>query len=126
MRFHTGSLLAGIASALALSISMPVAASDDAAGTPAPAVIDSGAAEGLARREGCLKCHGVDKDKEGPSFKKLSAKYRGKSEAEERLLKHLRSGSLVKFSDGEEEEHRIIRSKDESAVMNLIGWILSR
>lgn len=124
MRFHMGGLLAGIVSALALSMSMPVAASDDAAGKPA--VIDSDAAEALARREGCLKCHGIDKDKEGPSFKKLSAKYKGKSEAEERLLKHLRSGAVVKFSDGEEEEHRIIRTKDEPAVMNLIGWILSR
>ncbi|HYD62701.1 MAG TPA: c-type cytochrome [Noviherbaspirillum sp.] len=123
MRFHIGSLLAGIASALALSVSMPVAASDDATGKPS---IDSEAAESLARREGCLKCHGIEKDKEGPSYKKLAARYKGKPEAEEKLLKHLRSGEVVKFSDGEEEEHRIIRSKDEGAVMNLIRWILSR
>lgn len=126
MRFHIGSLLAAMTGALALSIAMPSAASEHAAGKPAQAVVDGDAAESLARREGCLKCHGIEKDKEGPSFRKLSAKYKDKPEAEEKLLKHLRSGEIVKFSDGEEEEHRIIRSKDESAVMNLIRWILSR
>src|SRR5438045_1474972 len=37
---------------------------------------DAAAAEALARQQNCLKCHGVDKDKDGPSFKKTAAKYK--------------------------------------------------
>lgn len=123
-----GRRLAAFAAAAALTISAPVSATDDPAGAAALAAIDGSTAESLARREGCLKCHGIDKDKEGPSFKKLSARYKDKerAEAEGLLLDHLKSGKTVKFSDGEEEDHRIIRSKDEEAVMNLVRWILSR
>lgn len=119
---YIGKLLAVCAAVLILPA--PVVAAD----APAKAVIavDADAAETLARREGCLKCHGATKDKEGPSFRKVAGKFKDKPDAEERVLKHIRSGEMVKFSDGEEEEHRIIRSQDEDAVMNLIRWILSR
>jgi cytochrome c len=88
--------------------------------------VDVEAAEALAKRESCLKCHAVDKPKDGPAYKKVAAKYKDKPDAEERLLKHLRSGSPVKLASGEEEEHRIIKTKDDKEVMNLIRWILSR
>lgn len=123
-RFKIERLLTVLAAIAALALTTEVAAADD----PVVIQVDSDAAEILARREGCLKCHSPVKDKEGPSFKKIAAKYKykDKSDAEERLLKHLRSGELVKFPDGEEEEHRIIKSKDENAVMNLIRWVLAR
>jgi cytochrome c len=120
---YIGKLLAVCAAILVVS-SQAIAA--DEATTKAAVIVDADAAEVLARREGCLKCHGATKDKEGPSFKKVAAKYKDKADAEARLLKHVRSGDPVKFSDGEEEDHRIIRSQDEDAVMNLIRWILSR
>ena len=118
-----GKLLAVCAAVLILPA--PVAVAGDAPAKAAIAV-DADAAETLARREGCLKCHGATKDKEGPSFRKVAGKFKDKADAEELVLKHIRSGEMVKFSDGEEEEHRIIRSQDEDAVMNLIRWILSR
>lgn len=92
---------------------------------PAAAAIDAAAAESLARQNGCLKCHGIDKKKDGPAYKEVAAKYRGKPEAEQRLITHITSGEKAKFPDGHEEDHKIIKTKDMAEIKNLIGWILS-
>lgn len=89
------------------------------------AAFDAVAGEATLRREGCLKCHGIDKKKDGPAYRQVAAKYRGKPEAEEKLITHVKSGRVVKLSSGEEEEHRIIKTTDESEIRNLIQWILS-
>lgn len=94
--------------------------------TPASAGVDAAAAEALARQNNCLKCHGVDKKKEGPSFKETAAKYKGKADAEASIVKHLTTGAKAKFPDGHEEEHKIIKAKDPAEVKNLAGWILAQ
>ncbi|WP_395700025.1 c-type cytochrome [Aquabacterium sp.] len=88
--------------------------------------VDSAAAEALARQNNCFKCHGVDKKKDGPSYKEVAAKYKGKADAEARLTTHLTTGEKAKFPDGHEEEHKIIKVKDPAELKNLIGWILSQ
>ncbi|RZI42140.1 c-type cytochrome [Herbaspirillum sp. HC18] len=88
--------------------------------------VDEAAAEALARRENCLKCHGVDKDKEGPAYKRVANKYRDKPEAEAKLFKHVTTGPMVRLASGDKEEHRIIQSANEEEIKNLIQWILSR
>jgi cytochrome c len=91
--------------------------------------VDAEAAKITARQNGCFKCHSVDKEKEGPTYTKVAAKYRtnGKSAAEneQRLITHITSGEKAKFPDGHEEEHKIIKTKDPEQIKNLIGWILS-
>ena len=37
--------------------------------------VDADAARKLAQQNNCLKCHSVDKDKDGPSYKKVAEKY---------------------------------------------------
>jgi cytochrome c len=88
--------------------------------------VDVEAAEALARRESCLKCHGIDKKKDGPAYKQVAAKYRDKPDAEEKLMKHLTSGRVVKLASGDEEEHRNIKNREEGEIRNLIQWILSQ
>lgn len=39
------------------------------------------ASEDLAKSAGCTKCHEIDKKKKGPSFKSISAKFKGKGDA---------------------------------------------
>ncbi|BAL95546.1 putative cytochrome c-551 [Rubrivivax gelatinosus IL144] len=95
-------------------------------GLAAPAfALDEGAAEALVRRNNCLKCHGVDKDKDGPSFQKTAKKYRGKAGAVDRVVEHLTSGEKAKFPDGHEEDHKIVRA-ERADLENLAQWILSR
>ena len=86
---------------------------------------DAAAAETLARQNGCLKCHAIDKAKDGPAYKEVAAKYKGKPGADEKLIKHITTAVKVKFPDGHEEEHKVIKTKDMNEIKNLVGWILS-
>lgn len=96
---------------------------------PAAHAADAEAAKALARQNKCLNCHAVEKEKEGPSYKKVAEKYRGKSDAEASILKHISLGKKVKFPDGHEEEHKIVKTTppdDHDQVKNLIAWILEQ
>jgi len=90
------------------------------------AAVDVDAAKGLARQNSCFKCHSVDKEKDGPTFIKVATKYRGKANAEEKLIHHLTSGEKAKFPDGHEEDHKIINTKDKAELKNLVDWILAQ
>jgi cytochrome c len=87
--------------------------------------VDTGAAEALLKKSGCMKCHSVSADKDGPAFKKTAAKYKGKADAESALYKHLTTGPTIKV-DGKEERHDSIKSKDDREIKNAIAYILSR
>ena len=55
-----------------------------AVGLAAPAyAVDEAAAEALARKSGCFKCHAIDKKKDGPPYKEIAGKYKGKADAEQ-------------------------------------------
>ena len=41
---------------------------------------DGDAAQALAKKSNCLKCHSIDKKKDGPAFKVTAEKYKGKAE----------------------------------------------
>jgi cytochrome c len=86
---------------------------------------DEDAAKALAKKNDCFKCHAIDKTKKGPSYKKIAEKYKGKADAENKVLKHLTSGEKVKLEDGTEEDHKIIDTKDLNEQKNLVDWILS-
>jgi cytochrome c len=95
--------------------------------TPAMSAVDEDAARALAKSNDCFKCHAIDKTKKGPSYKKIAAKYSGKeAEGETKMIKHLTTGPKVKLEDGTEEDHKIIDTKDQAEIKNLIHWILSQ
>ena len=87
--------------------------------------LDADAAQDLAKASGCFKCHGVDKKKDGPALRDAAAKFRSRSDAEEKLIYHVTSGERVKFPDGHEEEHKKVKTKDPNETRNLVRWILS-
>jgi cytochrome c len=88
--------------------------------------VDAEAAQQLARQSGCLKCHAVDKKKDGPSYKEVAAKWAGKPDAAAKLIHHITSGEKAKFEDGHEEEHKIVKSQDQQQIKNLVDWILAQ
>lgn len=88
--------------------------------------VDEEAAKALARQNGCFKCHSVSKKMDGPAYKDVAAKYRGKAGAEARLIEHITTGEKAKFDDGHEEEHKIIKTKDMNEIKNLVNWILAQ
>ena len=86
---------------------------------------DDAAAEALMKKSGCFKCHSVDKKKDGPAYKEVAAKYKGKADAEQKLYTHLTTHPKVKV-DGKEETHESLKSTDDAQVKNVIQYILSR
>lgn len=89
---------------------------------------DVDAAKELMKQNKCTQCHGMDKDKDGPSFKKTAAKYKSKADGEATLVKHLMSAPKVKLADGTEEEHKVVKTtppNDKAQVTNLVKYILS-
>jgi cytochrome c len=54
----------------------------------APAVAD----EALLKKNNCMACHAVDKKLVGPSYKDVANKYRGQSDAADKLAKKIRAG----------------------------------
>lgn len=93
--------------------------------TPAHAAVDVEAAKALAKANDCLKCHAADKDKKGPSMKKIADKYRGKPDGQEKTIKNMTDGQKVKLTDGTEEKHKIIDTKDPKELKNIADWYLS-
>jgi len=87
--------------------------------------VDASAAEALARKSGCLKCHAVDRKKDGPAFKDVAAKYKGKADAEKTLAAFLTTNAKIKV-DGKDEEHSSLKTKNEAEARNVARWILTR
>ncbi len=106
-------LAAALTSALLLSFAGPVRAADAAA------------AQALAKRSNCFKCHAIDKAKEAKPWKEVAAKLKGNPDAQAKLIKHITTGPKVKLDDGSEEEHPIIKTKNQDDIKNLVDWILS-
>ena len=104
-----------LASAAALGLALPVQAAPDAA-----------AAQALAKENGCTKCHATDKDKKGPSYSKVAAKYKGKADGEAKITEFLGKSPKVKLDDGSEEEHKAIKAKDAAQTKNLVQWVLAQ
>lgn len=96
-----------------------------AAHGPSRAAVDEEAALELAKKSNCLKCHSVEVKKEGPAYRDVAKKYRGKPDAEKTLYTHVTTAPKVKI-DGEEEDHQIVKSKKKDEILNLLRWILSR
>ena len=46
----------------------------------------------VAKAKGCLNCHEMDKKKVGPSFKDLTAKYKGDKGAQAKMVEKLKEG----------------------------------
>ena len=73
---------------------------------------DAKSGEAAAKKLGCLKCHAVASDKDGPSFKKSAEKYKGDAAKLEAFLK---SGK---------DKHLVV--KNDADAKSISAYILSR
>lgn len=87
---------------------------------------DDIAARKLAKNNNCFRCHAVEREKNGPAWTAISAKYKLKPNGEEKLMTHLTSAPKIKLlEEGTEEEHKIVKFRDKGELLNLVQWILS-
>jgi len=87
--------------------------------------LDAAAAERLVNDNKCVKCHAVDRKKDGPAYRDVAAKFHGEAEAEAKVLHHITAGEMVKFPDGHQERHKKIKVDDPEEAKNVARWILS-
>jgi cytochrome c len=87
---------------------------------------DPEAAVKLAKSKSCLRCHGVTKKKEGPSYHVIAEFYRSNPEAEDVIFEHVTTGAKIKMSDGHKEYHKSIADLSLDSVRNLVRWILAQ
>lgn len=94
--------------------------------SPGALATDDLAARKLAKENNCFRCHAVEREKDGPAWSAIGAKYRQKPDGEAKLMHHLTSAPKIKLLEqGTEEEHKIARYRDEAQLKNLVQWILS-
>ena len=112
-RSLAGVLFGGVFGAIALCCATQAAAVDD------------DAAKALMKKSNCFKCHAIDKKKDGPSYQETAKKMKGKPDAEQKLYTHLTTNPKVKV-EGKEEEHTMLKTKDDAAVRNVVQYILAQ
>ena len=96
-----------------------------AGAAPAKAQVDAEAAEELARRNDCFKCHAIDKKKKWPAYTRVAAKLKTKPDGVQTVIEHITTGPLIQMEDGTHENHRIIDTKYPDELSNLAKWNLS-
>ena len=72
------------------------------------------ASEDLAQKAGCTKCHAVADKKMGPSFKDISAKFKGKAGSDAAIVAKLKAG----------KEHPPTKASDDD-LNKITKWTLS-
>jgi cytochrome c len=96
-----------------------------AALNPAHADVDAKQAAALMKSNKCVSCHHESRTKSGPSLQAMAEKHAEHADAVDQLITFMTSGPMVENEEGEEEEHKIIKTKDQAQLQNLAKWILS-
>ena len=87
--------------------------------------IDAAAAEKLVNDNKCVKCHAIDRKKDGPAYRDVAAKFRAEPDAVAKITHHVTAGDMVKFPDGHEEHHKKLKVSSPDETENVVRWILS-
>lgn len=101
------SRLIPLALALGLLVSVGQAAADEA----------------VAKSNGCMACHALDKKVVGPSYKSIANKYTGDAHAADKLAKEVRTGSKGVWGPVPMPPQPKISDADLKKVM---AWILAQ
>ncbi|OGA50956.1 MAG: cytochrome C [Betaproteobacteria bacterium RIFCSPLOWO2_12_FULL_62_13] len=104
------SFVMALAAAASLSLASGAFAAD-----PQPA-------EALAKKNGCLACHTVDKKVLGPSYKDIAAKYRNNKGAGAELIKKVKAGGKGVWGDVPMPPNAHVKDED---IKTMVQWILS-
>jgi len=68
----------------------------------------------LARTKRCTTCHAMDKEKVGPPFRQIAAKYKGNKDAASTLVAELKAGT----------KHPQVKATD-AELKTLVNYVLS-
>ena len=76
----------------------------------------AGPAEDIIAKEKCSKCHTEKTTKKGPSWASVAEKYKGKPEAEAKLVEMLKTGGA--------DDHKVVKASDDD-LKAIVAIVLS-
>lgn len=76
----------------------------------------------LAKKSGCLACHGLDTKMVGPSWKEVGKKYAGVSDAEAKLVTKVRKGGKGVWGEVPMPPNVTVKETD---VRTLVQYVLT-
>ncbi|QVL46185.1 MAG: c-type cytochrome [Methylophilaceae bacterium] len=79
--------------------------------------------EALAKKSGCLACHGVDKKVLGPALKDIAAKYKSDKSAEAKLVTKVKVGGSGVW--GPMPMPANSPQVKDADIQTIVKWILS-
>lgn len=89
---------------------------------PALSAKEAGAAQELAKSNGCMSCHALDEKIVGPAYSKVAAKYSDDKDATASLVQSIRNGSSGKWGRAAMPPHTSMSNED----LNLLArWVLN-
>ncbi|MCY1162852.1 Cytochrome c-552 [compost metagenome] len=77
----------------------------------------------LARKNGCMACHGMVRKQVGPGFAQIAARYRGDAEAPLRLAGKIQEGSVGTWGRVIMPRQSLVTPADAQV---LARWVLSQ
>jgi cytochrome c len=87
------------------------------------AAVDMEAGLKLARKSGCLNCHGESKKILGPSFQEIAQKYKGNQDAPAALAKKVTEGGSGNWGKVAMPPHK--GRVNETDIHTLVEWALA-
>jgi cytochrome c len=78
--------------------------------------------ENVAKANGCMTCHQIDKKILGPSYKDVAAKYRSDKGAEAALVKKVKDGGKGVWGEMAMPPNAHVKDADIQAI---VKWILT-
>lgn len=82
------------------------------------------ASEAVVKKARCVACHAVDQKRVGPAYKDVAAKYKGDSQAPERLFEKVRTGGKGNWGEIPMMPHDAEKISDDD-LKAAVAWILS-
>lgn len=77
----------------------------------------------LAKKNGCMACHSMDKKVMGPAFKEVAKKYKGNGEALGLLTKKIKEGGSGVWGPIPMPAHSA--TVNEADIKTLASWVLA-
>ena len=125
MKYNTH-LALGLLSATLLAAVMSACAPVNSTLTASGPACDPVEAKAMVQKGHCTTCHGLARQKAGPTFKAVAERYQGNPNAEADLYAHLMTGDAATMSDGHTEYHKRIANENSEKVRNMVCWVLSQ
>lgn len=87
------------------------------------AIAQASSPQDLARKNGCMSCHGMARKQVGPRFAQIAARYRGDAKAPLRLAGKIQEGSVGTWGRVIMPRQSLLTPADAQV---LASWVLSQ